>query len=106
MKNGSEWKTFGAVFLFPCCQIPHTETAFTALALFSQSGAVLSNGKTFSGYSICLRSGRNARTSASLASLRGCFGSSAIRVRSFPIPSLCWLLVHPPWIGEVKQYPS
>jgi len=32
-------------FFIPRCQIPHTETAFTAPALFSQSGVLSSSRK-------------------------------------------------------------
>ena len=52
---------------------------------FSHWGALVERKKA-KGYSICVSSGWSARTSASLANLRGCLGSSAIRVRSCPMP--------------------
>ncbi len=44
LKNGSEWKTFGTDFLSPVVRFP-TQTAFTAPALFSQSGVLSSRKK-------------------------------------------------------------
>ena len=51
------------------------------------SGAVVAaNGKTKVSYSRWFNSGRRASNSASLASLRGCLGSRAMRVKVCPMP--------------------
>ena len=51
-----------------------------------QSEVVAFVGSNQMDYSMCFNSGRSANSSDSLANLRGCLGSSAIRVKSFPIP--------------------